>query len=169
MVKFLPKWTLPVRKLVWTEKIRDLCALPYPNHPKGCPNYGEKCPLDGPYIDRYLDLNCPVWLVHSEFNLKAHVEKMRQKHGDWTERQLRNVLYWQSKSRKQLQKRVWITLSLLKRADIFISKPEYYGVNVYATARLSGLRLEKIKSLETCRHILLLEQGLEDDNNQGCR
>jgi hypothetical protein len=41
-----------------------LCRLPYPNHPKGCPNYGKRalCPPKAPALGRRSDWICSfIW------------------------------------------------------------------------------------------------------------
>lgn len=150
-------WIIPVKNLVWTRKARYWCGLTYPNHPKGCPNWKVRCPERGPFVDALMDLKKPMWIVHSEFDLVGHVERMRVRHPKWTERQLRNVLYWQNTSRKQLRTRVAIAIRLLiPRINYVLPGAEYAGVNVYATAFKSGLKLERISELKTCRHVAIL-------------
>jgi|SRR5271157_72408 len=120
-----------------------LCQMPYPGHPRGCPCFGKKkgCPPSCPRLDEVLDLNLPVFAIINAFDLGSHIEKMRVKHPNWTERQLRNVLYWQPGARKKLRSRI---------ADFRAAAPEYYietnpearGVNVTETLRKSGIILE---------------------------
>lgn len=143
--------------LILSNDVGDWCRLPYPNHPKGCPKYGqsEGCPPRAPKVENVFDLSKPLFLINSEFDLAAHVERMRLAHPEWSDRQLRNVLYWQGTSRKQLKKRVKQAAELVG-ADTFAMVPEAMGVNVYATAMLSGLKLERIKGLKTCRHVALI-------------
>lgn len=148
------EWILPVNKLIWGWKSRFWCKLPYPGHPKGCPNYGIKdhCPPKSLLISKIFNLNKPTYLVFSTFDLAAHMEKMKHKYPHWTERQLRNVYYWQNISRAQLKERMMVAIKLLgTNAHTF--NPESNGVNMYATAYHSGLKLEKIKTLKTCHHI----------------
>ncbi len=153
----LPTWIVPVVRLVTNSSAGDWCKLQYPGHPKGCPNYNKsaKCPPQAPSIEEYFDITNPLYLVHSEFDLSKHQNKMQDAHPKWSERQCRCVLYWQSTSRKQLKGRVAKALDLLNLNGVaFI--PEAMGVNVYATAALSNLHLEKIKGLKICRHIALI-------------
>jgi len=155
--KKLPHWILRIRKLVHKPEVRDWCKLPYRNHKYGCPNYGKKkeCPPQSKYITDLVDINKPMYLVFSEFNLEKHIEKMRKRHPHWTEYQLRNVLYWQPTSKKQMKERSakarWII-----GTEVALYLPESHGVHVYATAFHSGLKLEKIKDIKTNRHIALL-------------
>lgn len=46
--------------------------------------------------------------------------------------------------------------------NIMLTCPEGHGVNVYVTARVNGLKLERIRGLKTCRHVALLGFRLED-------
>ena len=156
----LPVFVYPVVKLVTNDSTGDWCRFPYPGHPKGCPNYNkvDRCPPRAPKIKDYFDLSQPLYLVHSEFDLAGHQSKMKESHPDWSLRQCRCVLYWQSSSRKQLKERIAAANSLLNLNTIAMV-PEAMGVNVYATARLSGLNLERIKGLKTCRHVALVGHG----------
>lgn len=152
-----PNWIYPVKRLVLSDQVGRWCQIPYDGHPKGCPKYGkaEKCPPRAPAAGEYFDLSRPLWLVHSEFNLAGHVIDMWAKHPAWSERQCRCVLYWQSTSRKQLKERIHAAITALD-ADASTLIPEAMGVNVYVTARVSGLRLERITHLSTCRHVALI-------------
>ncbi len=64
-------------------------------------------------------------------------------------------MYWQGTSRKQLRERVAIAKNE-KETNITLYCPEAHGVNVYASAKKSGLKLERIKDLKICRHVALL-------------
>ena len=77
--------------------VRALCVEPYEAHPKGCPNVGkcDRCPPEAPLFDRFFDTSKPIYAIVNEFDLGSHVERLRVKHPDWSERQLRCVLYWQ--------------------------------------------------------------------------
>jgi len=108
-------------------------------------------------IDEVIDVNRPVYLVYSEYDLESHVGKMRQRHPNWSDRQCRCVLYWQGASKKLLKQEVKKAAFETKSIKI-ITKPEAMGVNVYATCRLSGLRLERIEGLKICRHVALIGQ-----------
>lgn len=64
----------------FSRKVQALCLAPYPKHPKGCPNYGNKrslngirkdlksrvireCPKNGRLIDQILDFSKPVSII----------------------------------------------------------------------------------------------------------
>ena len=154
----MPYWIIKVKKLYHCKKAPTWCKLPYPGHPKGCPMYGtrDKCPPEAPYITEIMDITKDMYIVFSEFNLENHVEKMRKRHSDWTERQLRNCLYWQGTSRKQLRERVKQAIKLLGTTTHTVM-PHASGIQVYRTCRHSGLLLERINNkMKINRHIALL-------------
>jgi len=138
--------------------VRGLCVRPYPNHPKGCPNFDKRgtCPPDAPTIGQILDLQRPVYLVYNRFDFGAHVEKMRAKHPDWSQRQLENCLYWQGTARKRLKKKIYVArlkiFEVLSRPAVIppaqgfrlevLTVPEACGVNVTATMQKIGIQLE---------------------------
>ena len=147
-----------VKRLVHSPEVPDWCGLPYPGHPKGCPNYYSGrlcCPPEAPYITEVLDLSRDIYLVHSIFDLEEHMKKMKKKHSNWTERQLRNVLYWQSRSKKEMKEKAFAFAKHI-RANKICTMGEAAGVNLYATCAVSGLKLEKIKGLKICRHVALV-------------
>lgn len=153
----LPAWIYPVKRLVLSRNTDIWCRLPYPGHPRGCPNYGKKseCPPRAERIGEYLDLQKPLFLVHSEFNVLAQAARMHKRHPKWTDRQCRNLLYWQATSRRQLHDRAARAAKLLG-TDLFTVTPEAMGVNVFATTRLAGLKLDPTRSVNICRHVALL-------------
>ena len=160
-LKSLPPWIVPIKKLILNPSVGEWCQLPYPGHPKGCPNYGknDRCPPKVQHVTDCFDLEKPLYFVHSEFDLKAHAAKMQEKHPGWSERQCRCVLYWQPKSRKQMKERAASACLELKTNRI-TACPEGMGVNVFATARLAGLNLERTRSINTCRHVSMLGYAL---------
>jgi hypothetical protein len=120
-----------------------MCRLPYPGHPRGCPNFGKKggCPPGCPPIQARLDLSLPVYAVVSSFDLADHVLRMRLRHPRWTERQLRNCLYWQPRARKRL--RAVLATFLFDHPDYIADlSSEAGGVDVTATLRRVGIELE---------------------------
>lgn len=141
---------------------KQLCFLPYCGHPKGCPNAYGKCwgrrgQISPKRIDKIINIDKPMYIVHSEFNVELFVDKMRRKHPNWSDRQCRNLLYWQGTSRAQLKERVGILMEKMDSSTKLVVKvPEYFGVNVYATCDKVGLILDKIKGLKVCRHIALI-------------
>jgi len=107
--------------------VRGLCYRPYPGHKYGCPNHGKRpsCPPQAPLLGDVLDLDKPIWAVWTMFDLASHVEKMRAKHPNWTERQCRNCLYWQSGSRKKLKEEVRVRQYLTYLEDAIRLAPKH--------------------------------------------
>ena len=125
-------WQL-VKPVLLDELPGDLCRLKYPNHPKGCPNYGKKvcCPPRAKHLSLLIK-SSPIYIIWNVFLFGRHVQKMKLKHPEWSERQARCCLYWQGKARKQLVEEV--KNFLLVHPDMYIvSCPEASGVNVTKT------------------------------------
>ena len=124
-------------------KAREWCKLPYPDHPRGCPNYGKHitCPPNAPLIYDYFNLDKPLYLIPVQFDLGAHIKKMLAKHPDWSERQARCVLYWQSSVNKELKAEC--NIFRWKHPEMITTIcPEAMGVNVIETARWCGFQVE---------------------------
>lgn len=132
-----------VKPVVDIVNIRMLCVKPYPNHPRGCPNFFKKkgCPPTCPTIDKTLDLAKPVYAIYNIFDFKAHTDKMRKKHPEWTQRQVECCLYWQGTARKQLKAEIKKFLEEFPGMKI-VDVPEAQGVNLTETMKRAGIRLE---------------------------
>jgi predicted metal-binding protein len=124
-------------------QVRGLCVKPYPLHPKGCPNVGkcDRCPPKAPLFHEAFDLTQPVYAVVNEFDLAAHVERMKAANPQWTDRQLYCVLYWQGTARKQLKAKIEAALSSFHGYEATWC-PEGMGVNVTETLAAIGIELE---------------------------
>lgn len=127
--------------------VRGLCQQPYPNHPKGCPNYDKRatCPPQAPLLGQVLDLQHPIYLVYNRFDLASHVRRMFEKHENWSQRQLECCLYWQGTARKQLKRGLARAREELYRHHlnwVTLTVPEACGVNVSATMLQLGIELE---------------------------
>lgn len=143
----MPDVSWAIVQPVLQSSVRSLCRKPYPLHKRGCPNFGKKprCPPQAPLLQDTLDLNRPVWAVFNRFHLGAHVAAMREKHPDWSSRQLYCVLYWQPRARKQLRAilRQFVAEHQLPGQRIqVVGCPEAQGVNVTETMRRAGVILE---------------------------
>ncbi len=134
---------IKLKEVVLDRKMRGLCAYPYPNHKKGCPNFRklERCPPGCPLFSDKFDMAGPFYAIINEFDLAAHVARMKAKHPAWSQRQLECVLYWQGTARKQLHKRVLRFLK--KHPELSIEDhPEAGAVNVTETLQRVGINLE---------------------------
>jgi len=125
-----------------TERAREWCKLPYPDHPKGCPAYGKRvdCP---PQAKRFNEVfEPPFFLVAVRFDLTEHVAKMLKKHPKWTEKQAKCVLYWQKTVEKTLRQKCEKLISRLPNGFCYTLKPEAMGINVFTTAFKHGIPIE---------------------------
>jgi len=136
---------LDPKHLVIDERARDgtWCMLPYPRHPRGCPNFFDKvrCPPLAPKLEDIIEP--PYKIVLFRFDLKAHAEELKKKPRKdgkpWTEAQARSVLYWQQhKVRKPLRKEAYANCG---EVEMVLEIPEANGMNVYATMANIGIRL----------------------------
>ena len=130
-------------EVVVDHSMRGKCTLPYPGHPKGCPNFGKKdiCPPKAPMIEQVLNLAEPVWLVAVPFDLAAHVQEMGKKHPGWTMRQRANLLYWQGSVKKRLAQKAKCQ-AIVEDLSLIIGCPEACGVDMTATCAAAGIYLE---------------------------
>ncbi len=126
--------------------VRELCYRPYRGHKHGCPNYGikSKCPPSAPLLSEVIDLSLPIFVLWNRFRFGEHVERMRAKHPDWSERRLACCLYWQGTARRQFKDFIYNqnVLNYAAAYPIIIKCPEACGVNVTATMKLVGIELE---------------------------
>jgi len=124
--------------------VHCLCLKPYPNHKKGCPNFGKKkgCPPGVPKFDVFYDLSKPIYAIYNGFDFKKHVDRMRERHPDWSQRQLGCCLYWQGTARKRLRGRIEIFRRLTGGKYVVNTVPEAMGVNITETMKRVGIELE---------------------------
>lgn len=129
-------------KLVVNQRAREWCKLAYPGHPKGCPNYGKlkECPPAVKPVGEVFDLSRMHWFVTVEFDLEAQTKRMAELHKNWTQKQCRNLLYWQKGVNADLEVEVREFINFAQLA--FTLKPEAMGVNVIQTARNLGVPIE---------------------------
>jgi len=123
--------------------VRLYCRLPYPGHPRGCPNFARRaiCPPQAPRFEKLIDMTKPIYCIYYKFDLRAHVQRLLAKHPDWSERKLRCCLYWQNTARKQLKLKC--ESFLLDHPDyIILTCPEGNGVDVDATIKQIGIELQ---------------------------
>lgn len=122
--------------------VRGLCRKPYHNHPKGCPNWGkDKCPPKLPKLEDFFDTKEPLYMIWNKFDIGKHIEKMRKKHPNWTDYQLKCVLYWQGTARVELKKEI----EKFKKDHpdcVVTTGPEAMGVNITETMKQLGIELE---------------------------
>ena len=122
----------------------ELCQRSYPGHPKGCPNYGKRasCPPQAPHISEIIDLGKEVYAIWNKYEFGVHVENMRKRHPDWSQRQLECCLYWQGSARKKLRSMIDLFVEKNPHHTHILQIPESHGVNVTATMKTLGIDLE---------------------------
>ncbi|MHA2337493.1 MAG: hypothetical protein ACXACX_09325 [Candidatus Hodarchaeales archaeon] len=133
---------LELKNVVIDYRTRSWCKLKYPDHPKGCPNFGKKeiCPPQSPLFEQVV--KPPYTLVAVKFNLEKHAKEMKKRHPNWSDKQARCVLYWQGKLDKKLREVSEKVASKITNSKI-VYKPESYGVHVFETCRKLGFILER--------------------------
>ncbi len=119
------------------------CRRSYPLHPQGCPNYNKKegCPPNSPMLGQVISQWDEVYAIFNVFDFGAHVQRMKEKHPNWSDRQSHCCLYWQPKARKQLRAKIAKFKEQYSGFHI-IQNPEAHGVNLTATMREVGIELE---------------------------
>ncbi|MCK5604253.1 hypothetical protein KAR91_20360 [Candidatus Pacearchaeota archaeon] len=127
--------------------MRSLCVYPYPNHPKGCPNFGKKstCPPKCERFPYVYDNRQDVWAFWAEYDLGAHRYRQKKRHPLWSPRQLVNSQHWQGTVRKFLRESIakWMGENKDEYPDLAVTTcPEGMGVNVTATMENIGVVLE---------------------------
>ena len=123
---------------------RGWCVRFYHGHPKGCPNYGKYglCPPNAPMFDEIFDMNKDIYLIYIAYDLGAHMDKMKKRHPNWSERQLRNVLYWQPAAKKMHRDKIKDFLDKYAYLGFEVSTPEALGVDVTKTLGEIGIYLD---------------------------
>ena len=86
-----------------TCSVGKLCCQPYPGHKRGCPKFHVNCFPGRNLFQDIINVRKTCYVIWSEFNIAAHMKKLKKLYPHWTERQLRCVLYWQPKARKAFQ------------------------------------------------------------------
>lgn len=151
-------WIILCKDLVMTNTKR-FCFMKYPGHPHGCPCAHGRCWGDGKAqipLTESIDVSRPIYIVFNEFNLEEHARSMKLKHPHWSDRQCRNLLYWQNTSIAGLKIRIKEAKKVIHPVPEIQSTGEGYGVNVYATCLRSGLKLDRIKDMKICRHLAIM-------------
>jgi hypothetical protein len=131
-----PEW------LHFSRAIQEICPKAFYNHPHGCPNYGmrEECPPRASLIDEVLDLERELYVIYTLFEVGRFAEHIRERHPDWSNRQIYNPWYWQPVARKLHRRDVAQAVDELGLEKVTDS-PEGHGVNVSFLMRNAGITL----------------------------
>ncbi|MBD3228697.1 MAG: hypothetical protein GF329_10980 [Candidatus Lokiarchaeota archaeon] len=129
--------------IIFTKKTRKWCLLPYPNHPRGCPNYNKNplCPPFAEFLEEKVKKFNYFYLIYAVFNFREYTRKMMKRHPTWTERQARNLLYWQNSIKKMIRDH-------LKRILHENSNLEFYLLGCGSGFNDKSFKQEKIYSME---------------------
>jgi hypothetical protein len=130
--------------LQYHERVRSWCSLPYPGHPKGCPNVDKvsQCPSLIGMVDDIFDLSKAHYFVVVEFDIGDFAAGMKEKHPEWSDKQCRCCLYWQNTVRKNL--RAYCNYFVAGVDNwIYTLIPEAMGVHVFKTMRKLSIVLQR--------------------------
>lgn len=134
---------IELKQIVLDDRARGAwCKLPYPGHPKGCPNFPD-CIKERSSFEKITSYDYTKWFaVIEEFDLKAHAKKMKDKHPNWSERQCRCLLYWQGGVRKRLFEKAHKVVRPFSN-DIILNIPEAHGINIFETMEKVGVKISR--------------------------
>lgn len=132
--------------IVIDKRAKEWCKLSYPDHPKGCPNFGKKigCPPNTPDWEDVT--KPPYYVVAIRFNLAVWIRIMKTKHKEMSDRQAQCCLYWQGAVRRKLREKCKQQIAFMKSLHPNLKAfycPEAMGVHVFETCYKNGLRLMK--------------------------
>ena len=125
----------------------EWCLQPYPDHKKGCPNYGKRegCPPLAPLATDLI--RDPYYLVYQKFDLAAQEKRLLEKHPNWSKRQARCCLYWQRGFVKGLLIEAWEFLiqKVYETNECYecVENPEGAGIDLFKTCEQAGIHLER--------------------------
>jgi hypothetical protein len=126
--------------IVYYEAVQNYCTDPYPGHKDGCPNFDHRkgCP---PHAKYFPDVFCPdgCYLAVMDILFCEYLSLFKKQHPTWTDRQLRNPLYWQNYFRTRFK--AWAE-SQVPDGYKCIFVPEAMGVDVDTTCKDAGITLE---------------------------
>jgi hypothetical protein len=129
------------------------CALPYPDHPRGCPKLPD-CPACYPTVEDWGDLSRPVWFAWERFDLDNQEARMRARHSEWSKRQCRNLLYWQRHVRYRLARFTRDMCAAIPGTHATLC-PEGMGVNVLLTLNHCDISVEN-KPIHTATIVAMI-------------
>jgi len=134
LCEYPPAQYFKLDRVIGGDYVGDWCRLPYPRHPLGCPNFGQKkkCP---PKSVKWTELiQEPYYFVIHEFDLEVWVNKHRN----------RNYFLYQTGARKILKDFCREVIGIEEMLEpTILMQPEKNYVNVFSTCRIHGVKLEK--------------------------
>jgi hypothetical protein len=148
------------QEIEFNPKTQDWCRLPYPKHPKGCPNYDgakrglrgirpdlrprmiRECPPTDITINHVFDLSRPVSIIYNVYEVGKDAEQRRLHNprlttpGGWY-----NIRYWQDRARAELYAEAAKFLDAHPDTIVDLC-PETHGVNFTKLMRKIGIKLK---------------------------
>lgn len=151
---------LELNNIISGDYVFRWCKLPYDGHKSGCPMYGTRsdCPPEALPFDELVQP--PYYLIIHEFDLEGQAECMRDLHPNWSDKQCRNPRYWQKGITKKLMAEAQDLLWTFPNGRI-LKRPEANGINLFATCRAHGIRLER-NPQKVVRKMVLIGRKKED-------
>jgi hypothetical protein len=137
---------IKLKKLYFIKNPERFCRLPYPGHPKGCPNVDKSlnCPPKAQRIEDKYDLSKPCYFIVYSFDIAAQKARMRNLHPKWSDKQCACCLYWQNGVRRELKKFTNDFRQTIGLRDYDYNLiPEAMGLNVFGTARKHGIPMKR--------------------------
>jgi len=132
------------------ETIKSWCRLPYRNY-KGCRN-AKDCSYFRNDLQEVLREHKRLYLVWCDWNLEEYAIRMKKKHPEWSDRNCRNLLRWQSSLKSTLRK--FIESRMMGCTPYW--NAEGGGVNFYRTMPKFGVPLELPRDLKKVRLIVVV-------------
>jgi len=153
------------------KEIKELCKRKYKGHNKGCPNI-EKCKVI-PFFDDIEKINKEYYyLLYANFQYDKYQELRKLEKSEWTDNQVRCVLYWQNSVKKLLKE----TLEYIYEWNGFyvnniyilgcgsgfklsfqnqVYSMESVGINVFSTLKLNDIPFD-IKAINNVKLVCLI-------------
>lgn len=148
------------KSIIFSEDTGEWCLRPYPDHPKGCPNYNKNhlCPPNTPQLEDLIIDYDHFHLIYAEFDFAEYKKLRKQEQPNWTVNQVKCVLYWQNSVKKLLKEKIeqiidpYLINNILilgcgsgmkiKDYKYDIYSMEAMGVNVFSTLKLNNINFE---------------------------
>ena len=143
------------KSIKFTKKTRLWCQLPYPNHPKGCPNYykNPNCPPSAKFMKKILSDYLHFYLIYAKFDLKIQKERMLLLHPNWSNRQANCLLYWQNSVKKELKNYIKKIYIMNKNFDLFLlSCGSGFNSNDYNQGKVYSMEAAGIDVFKTLKN-----------------
>jgi len=140
----------------FTKKTRLWCKLPYPNHPRGCPNYNKNslCPPSAKYMDYLLEYYSYFYLIYAIFNLKSQRERMLTLHPNWSKKQANCLLYWQNSVKKALKEYIQkITAKNVEKEIYILSCGSGFKINCSNQSEIYSMEAVGINVISTLKNV----------------